>query len=164
MTSTEQSAFGPTAEAAEFVALAERATNSFDAELALNLYAEDATVEVIADGARERVSGIAAIKEALARFTGPLQASGYSVQKKLLCADADIIVNEWRGWFHHSERSTGIEIWRFDQEGKVVEHRLHAFFDVRASTSPIAGIRLALGRPMLALRLLRARMGGPPTA
>jgi hypothetical protein len=162
--STNQFKFGPTTDPAEFVALAERATNSYDKELALDLYGKDATVEVIADGAREEVSGIAAVEEALARFTGPLQASGYTVEKKLLCAGEGIIVNEWRGRFHGIERSAGVEVWRFNGEGKVQHHRLLAFFDVRSSTSPIAGIRLALGRPSLALRLLRARLGGVPKA
>jgi hypothetical protein len=158
--STNQFKFGTSTDPAEFVALAERATNTYDTELALTLYADDAEVEVIADGARERVVGRAAIEEALARFTGPLRDSGYSVKKTLLSAEEGIIVNEWTGRFPGSDRSVGIEVWRFNAEGKVSEHRLLAFFDVRSVTSPIAGARVALGRPVLALRLLRARFKG----
>ena len=160
MSTTVQRTYGSTSDPAEFVSLAEQATNAYDTEAALALYA---TVEVIADGAREEVTGLAQIEEALRRFTVPLRESGYAVQKNLLCAGEDLIVNEWRGRYHGgAERSIGIEIWRFDATGKVREHRLHAYFDVRPSTSPIAGLRLALGRPSLAVRLLRARIARRP--
>jgi hypothetical protein len=160
--STSQSNFGTLADPADFVALAQQVTNAYDTQRALELYANDATVEVIADGAREIVSGRTAIEEALERFTGPLSASGYSVKKTLLSADGNIIVNEWTGRFPGSDRSAGVEVWRFNTEGKVCEHRLFAFFDVRPVTSPIAGARVALGRPRLALRLLRARLKRAP--
>jgi hypothetical protein len=156
MISTNQFKFGTSTDPAEFVALAERATNTYDIDLAISLYAEDARIEVIADGARETVSGRDEIRAALTRFTGPLQDSGYSVEKTLLSANDGIIVNEWVGRFPRSDRSVGVEIWRFNLDGEVSEHRLLAFFDVRPVTSPIAGARVALGRPTLALRLLRA--------
>jgi hypothetical protein len=161
VSTTAQPKFGDFTDPADFVTLAERATNAYDTELATALYSEDAEVEVIADGARERVVGRAAIREALARFTGPLKDSGYAVEKKLLSAEPGLIVNEWTGRFPGSDRSVGIEIWRFDADGKVNAHRLFAFFDVRGVNSPIAGARLALGKPLLALRLLRARFRTP---
>ena len=159
MATAEHPSYGSTKDAAEFVAAAESATNSYDVAAALNLYAENATVEVIADGARESVTGLVAIEEALSAFTTPLRQSGYTVTKTLLAAEADLIVNEWTGRFADgSDRSLGVETWRFDASGKVREHRLLACFDVRPATSPIAGLRLALGRPKLAMRLLRARL------
>lgn len=159
MAQPEHRLYGTTSDPSEFVAVAEQATNSYDLAAALDLYADDATVEVIADGAREVVTGAEQIEQSLTAFTTPLQQSGYAVEKTLLCAGPGLIVNEWRGRFGDgSDRSLGVETWRFDESGKVREHRLLAFFDVRPATSPISGIRLALGRPRLAVRLLKARL------
>ena len=159
MATAERHRYGTTDDPADFVAAAECATNSYDVAAALGLYATDATVEVIADGAREVVTGLAAIEEALKAFTAPLRECGYTVEKSLLASEDNLIVNEWTGRFSDgSDRSLGIETWRFDVSGKVCEHRLLACFDVRPATSPIAGLRLALGRPRLAARLLRARL------
>lgn len=49
----------------------------------------------------------------------------------------------------------GIETWRFDADGRIVEHVLFTFLDVRPSTSLVARARIALGGPRTALTLLR---------
>lgn len=138
-----------------FVAEAERLTNSHDAEGASANYAPGAVLELVTDGALERHVGPAAIREAWRVVLHAGRARGFRVRKTLVAVDGDTIVNRWEGEIGGRDRARGIETWRFDADGLIVEHVLFSFLDVRPSTSLVARARIAIGGPRTALTLLR---------
>ncbi len=100
------------------------------------VYARDAVLETILDGAS-------------------LGRNGFAIRKRLLAATTDTIVNDWEGEIAGRPRARRIEVWRF-REGRVVHHTLYSYLDVRDSRRVVARLRLALGYPRVAISLLRA--------
>lgn len=144
----------------EFVQAAERLTNSYDLEGALALYADDAVVEVIANGAREEVKGRDAIRGSLEQFSGALKDGRFWCRKVLLSASGDLIVNDWTGGFGERGGARGMETWRFDEQGKVVEHRLMTFFSVQPASSLRAALDVGVSAPGIAVQLAKAQLAG----
>jgi ketosteroid isomerase-like protein len=146
-----------------FVAAAEAATNAADAPAAAALYAKDAVLEVITDGARERHVGSARVGQAWAAYFEALGAAGLHVTKELLAAEDRVIVNRWSGTRtgllgrSSAANVTGVEYWRFDDDGLVVSHQLYGFLNVRPSNTAGARLRLVTSYPRLAIRLLLAQ-------
>jgi hypothetical protein len=139
-----------------FLAAAERATNLYDLDGVMAVYAPEATLESVTDGAHEVHRGAAAVRRAWTGYLGGLGERGLTLRKHLVVADGETIVNEWHGEGRH-HRARGIEVWRFAPAGQVVEHRLFTFLDTRPSEGPLARLRLAAVSPRTAVALLRAQ-------
>jgi nuclear transport factor 2 (NTF2) superfamily protein len=140
-----------------FVAAAERGINERDLDATARVYADDARLENFFDGAREEHRGADDIRRA---WSGYLEAMGerdFRLKKQLQTVGDDIIVNDWTGTLGDRTEEHGIESWRFDESGKVVEHRMFSFMNVKPADSPLQRLRLAMSYPISALAFLRAQ-------
>ena len=140
-----------------FIAAAERGINERDLEATAVVYAEDAYMQTLTDGAEESFSGAAAVRAGWASYLEAMAARDFRLAKTLVSVSDEVICNEWTGTVGGRGESRGIEYWVFDGGGKVAEHRLYTFLDVRPSTSPIQRARMGFAYPRMALSLLRAQ-------
>ena len=141
-------------DATQFAETAERITNQALTAEMLALYAPDAVVEWIIDGAYERHEGIDAIRPAATAMSDLWRARRLYVRKQSQCADADHVVLTYSGGFSGGKKLFGTEIWTL-RDGLVVCHQMYAYLDVRPRTSLWAQIRVALMDPRTALRARR---------
>ncbi|WP_167669912.1 nuclear transport factor 2 family protein [Nocardia mikamii] len=139
-----------------FAADIERITNEGLVDELLALFAPDAVADWIMDGAHDRHHGIAAIRAATTELVAVGTALGLHVRKTVRCADRDTIVLTWTGGFGASDRQFGTEIWTF-RDGLVVRQQMYSYLDVRAGTSPLAGLRLLTVSPKVVAALLKYR-------
>ena len=138
-----------------FVALAERITNERDLDQAVGVYSDDVRLETLTDGALEVYSGSDEVRRAWDAYLGAFAAREFLLRKRLLAAAGDTIVNEWHGTLGGRTQARGVEWWRFDADGKVAEHVLMSYMNVRPSTSWVQRARLSMYYPLSALALLR---------
>jgi SnoaL-like domain len=143
------------ADPAAFVAAAERATNERDLEATVGVYAPGARLEALTDGAWERYDGVEEIRRAWTGYLAAMRARNFWLDKALTSAEGDTIVNNWVGGLGGRTDAQGIEYWRFDGEGRVREHRMYSFLNVKPSKSPLQRLRLTLAYPMTAIAFLR---------
>ncbi len=143
---------------AAFVAAAQRGINGYDLEATAAPYARDAILVSITDGAREQFRGAEAIRDAWAGYLTGMRRTGFRLAKSLVSADGGVIVNTWTSDFRGRTHGGGIETWRFDGEGRVAEHTMYAFFEVRPSTDLVQRLRLLAIHPRLAIAFLRATL------
>ncbi len=142
---------------AAFVAAAERGINERDLEATVGVYALDGRLTSITDGALEEIVGAAALRSSWAGYLDGMDAREFWLRKTLTAVEGDVIVNEWVGGFGPARGAQGIERWRFDADGRVADHVMWTFFDVRPSSSLIARARIGLANPRTALAFLRAQ-------
>jgi nuclear transport factor 2 (NTF2) superfamily protein len=140
-----------------FIAAAERGINERDLDATAGVYAQDVFMQTFTDGAEESFRGAEAVRGAWASYLAAMAERDFRLAKTLVATSSDTIVNEWSGTIAGRTDSRGIEYWVFDHEGRVREHRLYTFLDVRPATSAIQRARLALAYPRTALSLLRAQ-------
>jgi ketosteroid isomerase-like protein len=140
-----------------FIAAAERGINERDLDGTAGVYADDAFMQTFTDGAEESFRGAAAVRGAWATYLEAMEARDFRLAKTIVSVTDDVICNEWTGTLGGHNESRGIEYWIFDGDGKVREHRLYSFLDVRPSTSPVQRARMGLAYPRTALSLLRAQ-------
>ena len=140
-----------------FVAAAERGINFYDVDATAAVYADDGRLENYVDGAFESWHGADAIRSAWGAYLDAMRERGFTLRKSLLSAAGDTIVNTWVGSLGGRTDAHGIEYWRFDDAGKVREHRMYSLMNVKASTNPLARLRMALAYPASALAFLKAR-------
>jgi hypothetical protein len=143
------------ADPARFVRDAERMTNEGDVESTVSIYAEDATLESITDGAHERHHGVAAIRRAWRVYTAALTSRRFRIGKTLIVAADGVIVNEWQGTIAGTTKTRGIERWTFDADGRVIDHVMYTFLAVRPSTSAVQRLRMLLAYPRTAVAFAR---------
>ncbi|GAA4802892.1 nuclear transport factor 2 family protein [Nocardioides caeni] len=143
-------------DAVAFVAEAERLTNAHDAAGAARVYAEDASLELVTDGAVEWHHGRDAIERAWRIVLEAGGERGFAVTKTVVAASATTVVNRWEGSFGGGGACRGIESWTFGADGLVVEHRAETFLVVRAAATWRSRLRLLLGSPRVALAFARA--------
>lgn len=113
---------------------------------------------MITDGAREESIGVQAIHDAYARNCAAFKARRFTLEKQLVAATEDTIVNEWRGGPRGRRQGCGIEVWRFDHEGKVIDLRLYSYLKVRPTLHPLQILQLMLGSPGMTLAAGWARL------
>jgi hypothetical protein len=141
---------------AVFITGAERLTNTYDATGAAGVYAADARLELVTDGAVEWHQGRDAIERAWRIVLESGRARGFHVAKSLVAASDTTVVNRWEGTFSGGGACRGIESWTFGAEGLVVEHRAETFLVVHPAASWRARLRLLLGSPRIALAFARS--------
>jgi YD repeat-containing protein len=148
---------------AQFVAAAERGINERDLEATVGVYSPDALFESLTDGALEKYRGGDAIRRAWSGYLAAMDARGFRLSKRLTAVEGDTIVNEWTGSLGGRTDAQGIERWTFDGDGRVSEHRMYTFLNLKPSESPLQRLRLAAAYPLTALAFLREqRRAGRP--
>lgn len=140
-----------------FIAAAERGINERDLDGTAEVYADDAFMQTFTDGAEESFRGSAAVRDAWATYLEAMDERDFRLAKTIVSVTEEVILNEWTGTLGGRNESRGIEYWVFDGDGKVREHRLYTFLDVRPSTSPVQRARMGLAYPRTALSFLRAQ-------
>lgn len=134
----------------------QRITNERDIHGWLALYAEDAALDYITDGAHDRIEGIEAIEKSARALGSVFLKYGLQVEKKFVCATDTVIVNTWTGGFEGRSKQFGVEIWTL-REDLVVHQEQYMFLEVQSSKSLKAQLRLLLaGEPRVMLSLARA--------
>jgi hypothetical protein len=141
---------------AAFVAEAERITNDRDLAAIPAVYAAGAVFEVISDGVHEIHRGADEILAAWRVYFDVLRRGDFRLRKQLAAADAATICNRWEGTLGRG-RARGIEIWRLDSAGRVEEHHMYTFLDVRPADSLRAQLRALISQPRAAAAFLMAR-------
>jgi ketosteroid isomerase-like protein len=139
-----------------FVAAAEDAINHYDLEATAGLYADAALLHSVTDGAEEHFEGADAIRTAWAGYLEGMRSTGFQLSKTLVSADGETLVNSYESSFRDGRSGRGIETWRFDSEGRVVDHHMYSFFEVRPSGSLVQRLRLLMMYPRIGLAFLRA--------
>jgi hypothetical protein len=147
-------------DARAFVARAELATNSNDAGWPLTeAYAPDVRLEMIGDGVHQVCQGVAQAGPAVRALYDWIAASHGRVTKTLIATSPDTIVNEVKGHlFNGRHLTSGTEIWRFDEHGKVVHNVIYNALDAKPPTNPTAALRALIGHPRVALTYLAAQL------
>jgi hypothetical protein len=138
-----------------FIAAAERGINERDLDATAGVYAPDARLESFTDGAHEQYRGADQVRTAWKGYLAAMDDRGFTLSKKLTAVSDDTIVNDWTGTLGGRTEAHGIESWRFDDSGKVAEHQMYTFLNVKPSTSPLQRLRLSLDYPLTALAFLR---------
>jgi SnoaL-like domain len=142
---------------AGFIAAAERGINERDLDATAGVYADAARMESLTDGAVESFAGAAEIRDAWAGYLDAMRRRDFRLRKTLVATSANVVVNEWTGTLAGRPTARGIEYWVFDDDGRVIEHRLYTFLDAGPSTSPRQRLRLLLAYPRTAVAFLRAQ-------
>ena len=138
-----------------FVAAAERGINGRDLDATASVYSPDARLTSLTDGAIETYTGSDAIRRAWSGYLAAFADRGFRLEKQLLTAADDTIVNTWTGTLGGRTEARGIEYWRFDDDGRVREHEMYSYLNAKPSTSPLQRLRLMLAYPVTALAFLR---------
>lgn len=140
-----------------FVAQAEKATNDADVDWAMCVYAPSIRLETYGDGLLEVHDGPAAVRKAVATLYGWPEAIDGHVEKTLVAASGDALVNQWKGsLFGGRHICYGAEFWYFDETGHVVRNVLYQSLDPRPLSHPLTGVRGLLSHPRPALSYLTA--------
>lgn len=145
------------ADAAAFVAEAERITNERDVVAIDAVFAPTATQTVVVDGLVITARNRDEIRAGWSAMCAFMRARGLTVSKRLVSVDDQTIVNEWRGNGARAN-ARGIECWRFGAGGLVVEQRLYGFLNAGPDTSPRQQLRLLLAYPITAVTFAMARL------
>jgi ketosteroid isomerase-like protein len=140
-----------------FIAEAERAINERDLEATTAAYSDDVLMQTLTDGAAETFRGAEAAGDAWDGYLEVMEQRGFRLAKTIVSVSEDVIVNQWTGTLGGRTESRGIEYWVFDEGGKVREHRLFSFLNVKPSTSRLQRARLVATYPRTALSFLRAQ-------
>jgi hypothetical protein len=145
-------------DAAAFVEFVQDTTNDHRPDVVYELYATDARLVMISDGAREESVGVQAIYTAWARSCAVFEARRFRLSKRLIATTGDTIVNEWWGGPDGRRDGCGIEVWRFDAHAKVRAVHVYSFLKVRSTRHPLQILQLLLGSPGVVLAFARAAL------
>ena len=143
--------------ATAFVAEAERMTNERDVDGIRAVVSEDAHQVATLDGLLIEARGRDEIHRAWGTMCAFMEARRMFVTKTLVTADEATIVNEWTGEVAGRQTARGIEVWKLDGDGLVVEQRLYGFLDARPESSVVQNLRMLVAHPLTALGYARAR-------
>jgi len=136
-------------DAAAFVDFLECANNEYRSDAIYEIFAANARSVMITDGAREESVGVHAIHDAWSTTCATFRACRFRLEKILVIATDDTIVNEWRGGPHGRRDGCGVEVWRFDDQRKVIDQRSYNYLKIRSPLHPIQALRLFLGSPSM---------------
>jgi hypothetical protein len=144
-------------DARAYLQAAERAANAYDAQACAAVYANDARLTAITDGASESIRGAGEIARAWRVYTHVLRRIGLQLRKRLVSATDDVIVNAWTGASRDGSAARGFEEWRFDADARVVEHSMWSSLSVVEPTGFSLVVRSLVGQPRAAFAFARAR-------
>ncbi|GAA1674202.1 hypothetical protein GCM10009745_16540 [Kribbella yunnanensis] len=146
--------------ATAFVAEAERMTNERDVDGIRTVFAANGHQTATLDGLIIEANGIDEIHRAWRTMCAFMAKRQMFVTKTLATADETTIVNEWIGTVAGKQSARGIEVWKLDDAGLVVDQHLYGFLDARPETSPVQNLRMLLAHPLSAIAFARVRGRG----
>ena len=132
-------------------------TNERDVDGIRAVVSEDAHQIATLDGLLVEAHGRDEIHRAWGTMCAFMEARRMFVTKTLVTADKTTIVNEWTGEVAGRRTARGIEVWKLDDDGLVVEQRLYGFLDARPDSSPLQNLRMLVAHPLTAIGYARAR-------
>ena len=144
--------------ATAFVAEAERMTNDRDVDGVRTVFNADSHQTAVLDGLIIEAYGIDEIHRAWGTMCAFMEMREMYVEKKLVTADKTTIVNEWVGSVAGKKTARGIEVWKLDRSGLVVDQRLYGFLDPRPESSPVQNLRMLVAHPLTAVAFAFARV------
>jgi hypothetical protein len=113
------------------------------------------------DGLHETHEGNEAVRRAVTTLYDWLQAIDGRVQKTLVAASGDVLVNQWQAsLFGGRHTSYGPELWYFDDTGHVLRNLLYQSLDPKPLLHPHTPLRGLVGHPRPALTYLAAHIRG----
>ncbi|MEO7114206.1 MAG: nuclear transport factor 2 family protein [Polyangiaceae bacterium] len=139
-----------------FLAEAERISNAYDAESCSAIYADEARLTSFVDGTHAVHEGKEAIARAWRIMMPVLRDVGLRIRKRLIATTGTTLVNEWSGTLAGGAPADGIERWRIDAHGKVVEHELWTSLARAPLDARLTQARIFVTQPRTALAFLRA--------
>lgn len=144
-------------QASTFIADAERAFNTRDVEASCAAYASNAVVELWTDGLHDRLSGIDEIRQGWSAIFAATPR--FWLTKRIILASSLVIVNEWFGSLDRSDQPTarGIEVWRFNEAGLVIDHHLYSFLRTYEVDAWLGKAIFGFAHPIVGVRLERKR-------
>jgi hypothetical protein len=145
------------ADATAFVAEAERMTNERDVDGVRTVFTHDGHQTATLDGLLIEANGIDEIHRAWDTMCAFMEKRQMYVEKTLVTADETTIVNEWVGTVAGKRTARGIEVWKLDDAGRVVDQRLYGFLDARPESSFAQNLRMLLAHPITAVAFARVR-------
>jgi hypothetical protein len=146
--------------ATAFVAEAERMTNERDVDGIRHVFAADGHQTATLDGLLIEASGVDEVHRAWGTMCAFMEKRQMYVTKTLVTADETTIVNEWVGTVAGKQSARGIEVWKTDAAGLVVDQRLYGFLDARSQSSPVQNLRMLISHPLTAIAFTRSRDRG----
>ncbi|GAB3923840.1 hypothetical protein GCM10029976_014660 [Kribbella albertanoniae] len=149
-----------TERATAFVAEAERMTNERDVDGIRTVFAADGHQTATLDGLLIEANGIDEIHRAWRTMCAFMAKRQMYVTKTLVTADETTIVNEWVGTVAGKPSARGIEVWKLNDAGLVVDQRLYGFLDARPETSPVQNLRILVSHPLTAMAFAQVRGRG----
>lgn len=142
----------------DFVAKAQRVTNERDVDSVLDVFAPTATWTTVIDGLVITARGHDEIRARWRLMCRFMAARGLLVEKRLVTADDEVIVNEWTGSLAGRTSARGIETWRFDEHGRVTDQHLYGFLNTGPDTGVLPSMRMLAAYPVTALTFARLRL------
>src|SRR4051812_32922153 len=97
-----------------FIAAAAAGVNTYDLDATAGVYADDALLESLTDGAVETYRGADDIRRGWDGYLRAMRARGFRLSKRLTAVEGDTIVNEWTGSMGGRTTAEGMERWTFD--------------------------------------------------
>jgi len=143
--------------ATAFVGEAERMTNERDVDGIRTVFNADSHQTAILDGLIIEANGIDEIHRAWGTMCAFMEKRQMYVEKTLVTADKTTIVNEWVGSVAGKKTARGIEVWKLDGSGLVVDQRLYGFLDPRRESSPVQNLRMLVAHPLTAVAFARVQ-------
>jgi hypothetical protein len=144
-------------EATAFVAEAQRMTNERDVDGIRTVFAADGHQTATLDGLLIEANGIDEIHRAWGTMCAFMDKRQMYVEKALVTADETTIVNEWVGTVAGKKTARGIEVWKLNEAGLVVDQRLYGYLDARPESSPVQNLRMLVSHPLTAIAFARVR-------
>jgi hypothetical protein len=142
----------------DFVADAQRITNERDVDAVLDVFAPTAIWTTVMDGLVITARGHDEIRARWGLMCRFMEARGLLVEKTLVTADDRTIVNEWTGSLGGRTEARGIEVWRFDERGRVEEQHLYGFLNTGPDTGVLPSLRMLAAYPLTATTFARLRV------
>lgn len=146
--------------ATAFVAEAERMTNERDVDAIRHVFVPDGRQTATLDGLLIEANGIDEIQHAWGVMCAFMEKRRMYVEKALVTADDTTIVNEWVGSVAGKASARGIEVWKLNEAGLVIDQRLYGFLDARPESSPVQILRMLIAHPLTAVAFARVRGRG----
>lgn len=134
----------------EFLAAAERMTNERDVATIRTVFAPGAVWVNTFDGVVMAARGLDEIEDRWRLMCRFMEARRMFVRKELIAVDGLTLVSSWSGGLAGGTVAQGIEVWRFDPAGRVVEQRCDGFLNVAGDSSIRQSLRMLVAYPVTA--------------
>ncbi|MFI7529041.1 nuclear transport factor 2 family protein [Nocardia salmonicida] len=132
----------------QFVAEAQRITNTRDIAALRQIFADNAIWTSTIDGIVINAHGIGEIEDYWLLMCRFMQARKIFVRKELIAFDDGTLVSGWTGTGRGGSASRGVEVWKFDANGLIINQRADGFLNTAPDASLCQSLRLLATYPV----------------